>query len=87
MIDIFRNAWKMGVEAEDYDASRWDVACTRCDTRTPTPGNETELGRINELLAAVSVLETLLPRQIKKFGYTSTAVIGVGVHSGAPTGN
>jgi magnesium-transporting ATPase (P-type) len=40
-------------------------------------GNETELGRINQLLAGVSSLETPLLRQIKKFGYTITAVIGV----------
>lgn len=24
MIDLFRNAWKKGLEPEDYDASRWD---------------------------------------------------------------
>ena len=40
-------------------------------------GSETELGRINQLLAAVSPLETPLLRQIKKFGYAITAVIGV----------
>src|SRR5215831_17285978 len=40
-------------------------------------GNETELGRINQLLAGVSTLETPLLRQIKKFGYAITAVIGV----------
>src|SRR5215469_16310293 len=40
-------------------------------------GNETELGRINQLLAGVSALETPLLRQIKKFGYTITAVIAV----------
>src|SRR5262245_32939990 len=40
-------------------------------------GNETEFGRINQLLAGVSALETPLLRQIKKFGYASTAVIGV----------
>ena len=40
-------------------------------------GNETELGRINAMLAGVSALETPLLRQIKKFGYTITAVIGV----------
>jgi magnesium-transporting ATPase (P-type) len=40
-------------------------------------GNETELGRINQLLAGVSTLETPLLRQIKKFGYTITAVIAV----------
>jgi magnesium-transporting ATPase (P-type) len=40
-------------------------------------GNGTELGRINQLLAGVSALETPLLRQIKKFGYAITAVIGV----------
>src|SRR6516225_1714068 len=39
-------------------------------------GNETELGRINQLLADVSPLETPLLRQIKKFGYAITAAIG-----------
>src|SRR6516162_8679554 len=38
-------------------------------------GNETELGRINQLLASVSALETPLLRQIKKFGNTITIVI------------
>src|SRR6202007_1882269 len=40
-------------------------------------GNETELGRINALLAGVSALETPLLRQIKAFGYAITAVIAV----------
>ena len=40
-------------------------------------GSETELGRINQLLASVSPLETPLLRQIKKFGYSVTAAIGV----------
>jgi magnesium-transporting ATPase (P-type) len=40
-------------------------------------GSETELGRINQLLAGVSPLETPLLRQIKTFGYTITAVIAV----------
>ena len=40
-------------------------------------GSETELGRINQLLAEVSALETPLLRQIKKFGYTITAVVAV----------
>jgi magnesium-transporting ATPase (P-type) len=34
-------------------------------------GSETELGRINQLLAEVSALETPLLRQIKRFGYAS----------------
>src|SRR6516165_10114078 len=38
-------------------------------------GSETELGRINQLLASVSALETPLLRQIKKFGNTITIVI------------
>src|SRR5690349_1361147 len=40
-------------------------------------GNETELGRINQLLSGVSALETPLLRQIKTFGYAITAVIAV----------
>jgi len=40
-------------------------------------GSETELGRINQLLTDVSPLETPLLRQIKKFGYAITVVIGV----------
>src|SRR6516162_9032706 len=40
-------------------------------------GSETELGRINQLLASVSPLETPLLRQIKKFGYAITAAIGI----------
>jgi magnesium-transporting ATPase (P-type) len=40
-------------------------------------GSATELGRINSLLAGVSALETPLLRQIKKFGYAITAVVGV----------
>src|SRR5262245_52610552 len=40
-------------------------------------GAETELGRINQLLEGVTSLETPLLRQIKKFGYAITAVIGV----------
>ena len=40
-------------------------------------GSDTELGRINQLMAAVSALETPLLRQIKKFGYAITAVVAV----------
>ena len=38
-------------------------------------GSDTELGRINQMLAAVSPLETPLLRQIKKFGTPITAII------------
>src|SRR5215470_5085748 len=40
-------------------------------------GSNTELGRINQLMAAVSALDTPLLRQIKKFGYVITAVVAV----------
>jgi magnesium-transporting ATPase (P-type) len=40
-------------------------------------GAETELGRINQMMAAVSSLETPLLLQIKKFGYAITVVIVV----------
>jgi magnesium-transporting ATPase (P-type) len=40
-------------------------------------GTGTELGRINQLMAAVSALETPLLRQIKKFGYAITAAVAV----------
>ena len=40
-------------------------------------GSKTELGRINQMLASVSPLETPLLRQIKRFGYVITATIGV----------
>src|SRR4029077_2751474 len=40
-------------------------------------GNNTELGRINQLMAGVSALDTPLLRQIEKFGYAITAVIAV----------
>src|SRR5262245_12117575 len=40
-------------------------------------GTGTELGRINQMMATVSALETPLLRQIKQFGYTITAAVGV----------
>jgi magnesium-transporting ATPase (P-type) len=39
-------------------------------------GGATELGRINQMIAGVSALDTPLLRQIKAFGYTITAIIG-----------
>jgi magnesium-transporting ATPase (P-type) len=38
-------------------------------------GTGTELGRINQMMAGVSALETPLLRQIKKFGYAITTLI------------
>jgi magnesium-transporting ATPase (P-type) len=40
-------------------------------------GPNTELGQINQMMASVSALETPLLRQIKRFGYVITGVIGV----------
>ena len=40
-------------------------------------GSETELGRINQMMTSVSALETPLLRQIKKFGYSITTIIGI----------
>ena len=40
-------------------------------------GSNTELGHINQMMTSVSALETPLLRQIKKFGYSITGVIGV----------
>jgi magnesium-transporting ATPase (P-type) len=40
-------------------------------------GSDTELGRINQMLASVSQLQTPLLRQIDRFGYAITAVIAV----------
>jgi len=40
-------------------------------------GSQTELGRINQMLAEVSALETPLLTQIKKFGHAITAAIAV----------
>jgi magnesium-transporting ATPase (P-type) len=40
-------------------------------------GANTELGRINQMMSGVSSLETPLLRQIKKFGYAISALIGV----------
>lgn len=40
-------------------------------------GSQTELGKINQLLASVNLLETPLIRQIKNLGYLITAVVGV----------
>ena len=40
-------------------------------------GAQTELGKINQLLAGVSALETPLLRQIKQLGYVITAAVAV----------
>src|SRR5262245_41758258 len=53
------------------------VVSGRATGVTVATGANTELGRINQLLASVSALETPLLRQIKQFGYAITAVIGV----------
>ena len=54
------------------------VASGRATGVVVATGTNTELGRINQMMASVTALETPLLRQIKNFGYTITAVI-VGV--------
>jgi magnesium-transporting ATPase (P-type) len=53
------------------------VAAGRATGVVVATGSHTELGRINQMMAAVSALETPLLRQIKKLGYTITAAIAV----------
>ena len=60
-----------------HDVLRTMVVSGRATGLVVATGSETELGRINQLLTDVSPLETPLLRQIKKFGYAITAVIGI----------
>jgi magnesium-transporting ATPase (P-type) len=53
------------------------VAAGRATGVVVATGSHTELGRINQMMAAVSALETPLLRQIKKFGYRITGAIAV----------
>jgi magnesium-transporting ATPase (P-type) len=53
------------------------VASGRATGVVVATGTGTELGRINQMMAAVSALETPLLRQIKKFGYAITAAIAI----------
>jgi calcium-translocating P-type ATPase len=53
------------------------VVSGRATGAVVSTGSATELGRINQMLAEVSALDTPLLRQIKKFGYTITAVIAI----------
>jgi magnesium-transporting ATPase (P-type) len=53
------------------------VAAGRATGVVVATGTRTELGRINQMMAAVSALETPLLRKIKKFGYAITAAIAV----------
>jgi magnesium-transporting ATPase (P-type) len=51
------------------------VAAGRATGVVVATGSHTELGRINQMMSAVSALETPLLRQIKKLGYTITGTI------------
>ena len=53
------------------------VAAGRATGVVVATGSHTELGRINQMMAAVSALETPLLRQIKKLGYKITAAIAI----------
>ena len=54
--------------------ARWSFPAARAEWSS-RPASQTELGRINQLLAGVSALETPLLLQIKKFGYAITVII------------
>jgi magnesium-transporting ATPase (P-type) len=53
------------------------VAAGRATGVVVSTGSHTELGRINQMMAAVRALETPLLKQIKRFGYAITASIAV----------
>src|SRR5262249_37060868 len=53
------------------------VASGRATGVVVATGTGTELGRINQMMAAVSALETPLLRQLERFGYAITAVVAV----------
>jgi magnesium-transporting ATPase (P-type) len=74
--DVVPNNATVG-DRENIAFSGTMVVSGRASGVVVATGSETELGRINQLLAGVSPLETPLLRQIKKFGYTITAVIGI----------
>jgi magnesium-transporting ATPase (P-type) len=75
-IDVVPNNATVG-DRENMAFSGTMVVSGRATGIVVATGSETELGRINQLLASVSPLETPLLRQIKKFGYAITAAIGV----------
>jgi magnesium-transporting ATPase (P-type) len=64
-------------DREDMAFSGTLVAAGRATGVVVATGSNTELGRINQMISAVSALETPLLRQIKKLGYTITAAIAV----------
>jgi magnesium-transporting ATPase (P-type) len=53
------------------------VASGRGTGAVVATGGDTEMGRINQMMTAVSALDTPLLRQIEKFGYRITAAIAV----------
>src|SRR6516225_1656256 len=71
-------AEKATVGDRDSMAFSWTMVVSgRATGVVVATGSETELGRINQLLASVSALETPLLRQIKNLGYLITAAVGV----------
>jgi magnesium-transporting ATPase (P-type) len=64
-------------DRENITFSGTMVVAGRASGVVVATGKDTELGRINQLLSEVSQLETPLLRQIRKFGYTITAIIAV----------
>ena len=63
-------------DREDMAFSGTLVVSGRATGLVVATGAQTELGRINQMLAGVDALETPLLRQIKEFGHTIAKVIG-----------
>jgi len=63
-------------DREDMAFSGTLVVSGRAAGVVVATGAQTELGRINQMLAAVDALETPLLRQIEEFGHTIAKVIG-----------
>ena len=63
-------------DREDMAFSGTLVVSGRATGVVVATGAETELGRINQMLASVDALETPLLRQIEEFGHTIAKVIG-----------
>ena len=64
-------------DREDMAFSGTLVASGRGTGVVVVTGANTEMGRINQMMTAVGVLETPLLRQIERFGYRITAAIAV----------
>jgi magnesium-transporting ATPase (P-type) len=78
-LDLVANKATVG-DRENMAFSGTMVVSGRASGIAVATGSQTELGRINQMLAEVSSLETPLLRQIRRFGYVITlGIAGVSV--------